>query len=226
MLFKTKGMVLHTIPYKETSIIAKIYTEEWGIQSYIENGVRSSKGKNKIALFQPLTFLDMVVYHDSKKELHRISEIKCFRPYKTIPYDIAKSSIALFLIEVIQKCIRETGENRALFDFLEISFHTFDNQSDGSQNFHLLFLLQFCRYLGFEPETAEELSQQVHKEVGWKVENLPLLNQLIQATYQTDLHIHRKERNHLLDSILWYYRVHIDNFGEVKSLAIIREIFH
>lgn len=226
MLFKTKGMVLHTIPYKETSIIAKIYTEEWGIQSYIENGVRSSKGKNKIALFQPFTFLDMVVYHDSKKELHRISEIKCSRPHKTIPYDIAKSSIALFLIEVIQKCIRETGENRALYEFLETSFQTFDDQSDGSQNFHLLFLLQFCRYLGFEPETAEEISQQVYKEAGWRVENLSLLNQLIQASYQTRLEIPRKERNQLLDSILWYYRVHIDGFGEIKSLSIIREIFH
>ena len=85
MLHKTKGIVIGYIPYRESSIIVKLYTENFGIQSYIENGVRSAKGKNKIALFQPMTLLDVVVYHNDKKDLHRISEIKCTSPLVSIP---------------------------------------------------------------------------------------------------------------------------------------------
>ena len=95
MLHKTKGIVLNFVKFKETSVIVKIYTEKFGLQSYIENGVRSSKSKNKIALFQPLTQLELVVYHDPKKEINRISEIRCILPYKSIPFEIKKSRNAL-----------------------------------------------------------------------------------------------------------------------------------
>ena len=98
---KTRGLVINNMRYRETSLLITIYTAEFGIASYIENGVRSAKAKHKMALFQPLTLLDLEVYHKPGKGLHRISEAKCYYPYQQIPFDIIKSSIALFLSEVL-----------------------------------------------------------------------------------------------------------------------------
>ena len=106
MLHKTKGIVLHFIRYSDTSIIAKIYTEAFGLQSYIVNGVRSKSAKNKIALFQPLTLLDLVVYHKENSTLQRISEMRCAEPYQSIPFKVHKSSIALFTAEILQKTLK------------------------------------------------------------------------------------------------------------------------
>jgi DNA repair protein RecO len=107
MLSKTQGIVISYMRYRETSIVVNVYTSEMGICSYIENGVRSAKAKHKMALFQPLTLLDLEVYHKPGKGLHRISEAKCFFPYQAIPFDIAKSSLALFLSEVLSKVLKE-----------------------------------------------------------------------------------------------------------------------
>src|SRR4051812_40998701 len=113
MLHKTRGVAISYIRYRESSIIAKIYTELFGIQSYIVNGVRSSTSKtNRIALFQPLTLLDLVVYHKEKSDnVRRISEIKCYNPFNTLPYNVVKSSLALFVTEILGKTLKEEEAN-------------------------------------------------------------------------------------------------------------------
>ncbi|MDP5140324.1 MAG: DNA repair protein RecO, partial [Spirosomaceae bacterium] len=131
MLHKTRGIIINFIAYRETSIITKVYTEEFGIQTYIENGVRSSRGRNRMALFQPATLLDLVVYMNPKKDIQRISEIKCNNPYQTLPYDVLKSSIALFMTEILHKTLKEESENKPLFNFLNQTLIDLDESKVG-----------------------------------------------------------------------------------------------
>lgn len=227
MLHKTKGIVINFIPYRETSIIAKVYTEEFGIQTYIENGVRSSRGKNRMALFQPATLLDLVVYMNPKKEIQRISEIKCFHPYETLPYDIHKSSIAIFMVEILHKTLQEESENKPLFNFLSQSLIDLDGVNTGYENTHLQFLLSYSFYLGFAPQTAKEVESQ------FKTHGIPTMlsneaknsvNQLITGSSYNDLRINRGLRNELLNILLSFYRLHIENLSEIKSLTVLREV--
>src|SRR4051812_34859696 len=146
MLFKTGGIVLNYIKYKETSIICKIYTEAFGLQSYIINGIRNNKAKNKIALFQTLTLLDLVVYNRPNSSLNRISEIKCHYPFKSIPFDLRKTTIALFLSEILNKTLKEQAENEDLFSFLKNSIKFLDKADENFENFHLQFLIKLSGY--------------------------------------------------------------------------------
>lgn len=229
MLHKTRGIVINYIRYRETSIITKIYTEKFGVQSYIENGVRSSKGKNRIALFQPLSLLDLVLYHDDKKEIHRISEIRTGFPFKTLPYDVYKSSIGMFLNEVLNKTLKETNENIPLFEFLYHSLIFLDETEQHFENFHLIFLLKYSFFLGFSPQDADEILMQLKEAkmlIPFDSDYKALLNQMIMADYQTPLLMSRAARNHVLEAIILFYQLHVEDFGEVKSLQVLREVLN
>lgn len=230
MLYKTRGIVLNFIKYGETSIVTRIYTEAFGMQSYIVNGVRGSKkkSKNKISFFQPLTLLDLVVYHKVKSSsLHRISEIKCTVPYSTLPYDFTKSTIALFMAEVLSKSLKEEESNELLFDFLHTSLLVFDQLQQGYYNFHLQFMLKLCRYLGFEPASADELFNQVYEFVGKPEiteDEKKLVNHLLRSPYTEAMRGKNEIRRLLLDDIIKFYQYHIESFGDLKSVAVLREI--
>jgi DNA repair protein RecO (recombination protein O) len=227
MLHKTKGIIINFIPYRETSIIAKVYTEEFGIQTYIENGVRSSRGKNKMALFQPATLLELVVYMNPKKQIQRISEIKCSHPYETLPYDILKSSIALFIIEILHKSLREESENKPLFNFLNQTLIDLDTVKEGFENTHLQFLLNFAFYLGFAPQTAKEISSQFRENaipVSLSPDVESALNQFIMGDSYAELKVNRSLRNELSNILITFYRLHVENLSEIKSLVILREV--
>ncbi len=228
MLVKTQGIVLGHIKYKETSIIARIFTKELGYQSYIVNSVRSKKGKHKIALFQSLTLLDLVVYHKDGKDIHRVSEVKCNTPFHSIPFEFHKTTIALVLAEVISKSIPVQTDEQ-LFDFLHYSIAVFDELEENKENFLLIFLYKLTRILGFNPESFENMLLQIQEK-----EKVPTLtnNELVLFGKITDVEYHEKieanflERRNLLDLLLAYYRVHIENLGELKTLPILKEILH
>ncbi len=231
MLHKTRGIVINYIRFRETSIIVKIFTEKFGIQSFIENGARSTKGKNKIALFQPLSLLEMVVYHDEKKDLHRISEIKSAHPYKTLPYHILKSSIALFLDEMMNKCLIEQIENAELYHFIEQSFIYLDESSGSFENFHLQFLLNFSYYLGFAPQDVKEIRSQLkefHFDYQLNSQEEAWMQQFIQdSRYGISIPaINRTSRNKLLDTILQFYKLHIEDFGTIHSIQVLAEVLN
>src|SRR5688572_26013551 len=161
MLVKTRGIVLNYIKYRETSIIARVYTEALGLQTYIINSIRKKGPGSRIALFQPLTLLEMVVYKSASGGITRISEYKCAHPFQTLLYDIRKSSIALFLSEIISASVKEEEENPPLFKFLYQNIVAFDNLEKNFENFHLSFLLQLSHFLGFGPHNAAEITNQV-----------------------------------------------------------------
>ena len=139
MLTKTKGIVFNYIKYKETSIIVRIFTRELGLQSYIVNSVRTKGKTNKISFYQPFSILELVVYSNPKTELHRISEAQFAVKYTTIPFNITKSTITLFLAETVSKMMMEQEENPALFDFLEAALIQFDSLENNYTEYHFLF---------------------------------------------------------------------------------------
>ena len=151
MLYKTRGIVFQTVNYSDNSFIAKVYTELFGLQSYMVNNPRGKKSSTKINVFQPMNLVELVVYRKEKKQLHRIKEIKIELPYNTIPFDVSKSSITFFLNEILCKCIREEESNLELFQFIHGSMIRLDNAKSKFVCFHLYFLIQLAAHLGFAP---------------------------------------------------------------------------
>ncbi len=223
MRAKTDAIVVSTYPYKESSLLIKMYTESFGLQTYLENGVRSAKGKTKMAFFQPLTWLEMVVYHDDKKEIHRLTEYKCPYPYQTIPYDVTRSCIALFLAEICQKTLKEAVGNPALFQFLRDQLVYFDQQIQGIENFHLFFLVHFASFLGFEIPSGIQFQHQL-AEHGIPFRFPELIDHLQGCTTPSQVSFPLGTRKAVLEALIWYYKVHIQDFGEVKSWSVLRTV--
>lgn len=238
MLIKTRGIVLSYLKYRESSIIARVYTEQRGVQSYLVNGVRRAKPPGRIALFQPLTLLELVAYvpRQGGGTLTRLAEFRCAEPFRSLPYDVRKSSVALFLSEVLSKSVREEEENASLFRFLHDSILAFDQQDVGVENFALLFLLHLTDYLGFGIRTGAELTDQVAMAgpvAGSGFSSGPAtlrlrefehyFDELLQAPATSTIP-NGQVRRELLAVIIRYYQLHVEGLGEVKSLEILSEV--
>ncbi|MEO6282723.1 MAG: DNA repair protein RecO [Dyadobacter sp.] len=229
MLHKTRGIGLSYLRYRESSIITKIYTEAFGIQTYIVNGVRSSKSKNnRIALFQPLTLLDMVVYHKNKEDtVHRISELKCYAPFHSIPFDVIKSSLALFITEILGKTLREEESNELLFRFIEESILYLDDAEANFENFHIQFLMQLASYLGFGIETVDDLERELksnhYPQLPDFVEHQNI-EQLLFSDYGLSIPLDRTRRIRILEKLIFFYKIHMETLGEIRSMEVLIEV--
>lgn len=220
MLHKTRGIVFRFTKYGETSIIVNIFTELFGIQSYIVNGVRSKSARNKIALYQPMTLLDLVVYYRENANIKRIKEIKCIHPYQTITSDVRKSAIAMFINEVLNKTVKEENHAHELCEFIIQSFIFLDTQTEGAENFHLIFLLKLSRFLGFGPQFVNEvLGARVTDEAVEKI-----LAELLQGDYSSRVIITISQRREILDLLVKFYSDHIETIGELKSTQVLKEV--
>ena len=151
MLYKVRGVVLHHIRYRESSAIVHIYTDQFGRQTFMAHSIRGKKAKFRSNLLQPLTLLELEMYHKEKREIQQLKEIHNYIPYTSIPVDPYKSSQAMFLSEILYKVLREEEPNPDLYDFLEHGLQFLDVADQHTVNFHLLFLVQLTRYLGFYP---------------------------------------------------------------------------
>ncbi|QEC51204.1 DNA replication and repair protein RecO [Anseongella ginsenosidimutans] len=240
MLHKTRGIVLKTTGYKNSSIIAQVFTEKFGLQSYLVNGVRRPGSRIPFNVLQPLHLLDMVVYHKSTVSLQRVKDIRNEPVFLSIPLDIAKSTVSLFLCEVLYKVLRrQSGEDTALFQYLFNSLEWLDHHEGKIANFHLLFLMGLSRYLGFFPDTRNPQDAYFDLQNGHFLQNAPLhpwyigpslaglWRQLSQGSYGqlTGLKISGEERKLLLRSLLEYYALHLEGFGQVRSYEILQELF-
>jgi DNA repair protein RecO (recombination protein O) len=220
MLHKTQGVVFRFTNYSETSIIVNIFTSAFGLQSYIVNGARGKSGRGKIALYQPLTLLDLVVYHRENASILRIKEVKCIHPYQSITSDFRKSTIALFLNEIVNKTIKDQSHAKELCEFLIQSFIHFDLQQNNIENFHLIFLIRLSQHLGFRPT---ELAELMGGNFALDEEQL-ILTKLLTANYSDNIAMTNIQRRNILDLLIRFYVSHSDNFGELKSLSVVREL--
>ncbi len=239
MLHKTRGIVLKTTDYGESSVIVQVFTEKFGLQSYIINGVKKAKAKISRNMLQPLHLLDMVVYHKNTGGIQRIAEIKNAPLLQTIPYNIVKSSIVMFLNEVIYKTVKQQTADENLFDFLFSAIEWLDNATEGLANFHLLFLISLTRYLGFYPDRymageADYFDLKAGTFNRYKPDGLQYISQpytqifssLLQAGFSSAaaLKINNEDRRHLITKLLEYYTLHTENFGNIRSHEVLEEV--
>lgn len=241
MLQKTRGIVLRSLKYGETGLITTIYTEAFGRMAFIMQGIHGKRTSVKGNLLKQLFLLEMEVDYKPGRELQRVKEIKNISPFGSIPFGIVKSSQALFLAEVLEKVLREEESRPDLFGFLYRSIQVLDLFEDGINNFHLIFLIQLTRYLGFGPSNNYSESNQFFDMIAgkfvlsppahpWFLQNREslVLVQLIGMSYQnsTEFKPDQVLRNFLLDFVLEYYGLHLGNKLNLKSLEIFREILH
>jgi DNA repair protein RecO (recombination protein O) len=219
VLFKTTGVVFRLTKYGETSIIVSIFTSQFGLQSYIVNGARSKSGKGKIALYQPLTLLDMVVYHKETASINRIKEAKCLYAYQSISADMVKTTIALFIEELLSKSVKEQSQASELCDFLIESLTHLDKM-EKPENFHLVFMVGLARHLGFQPQNVNEVIGGRVMEPGEEEGLLKILN----ANYYTHISLTNTQRRNILEALVRFFSQHSENFGQMKSLSVLREI--
>jgi DNA repair protein RecO (recombination protein O) len=220
VLHKTRGVVFRFTKYGDSSIIVTIFTAEFGLQSYIVNGVRSKSTRSKIALYQPLTLLDLVVYYKENQPIKRIKEIRCIHPYQTIPVDIRKSTLALFISEVLNRVVKEESHTEELCEFIITSLVTLDTLSENIETFHLAFLLKLSRFLGFGAGNANEV-------LGWRITDSAIENalaNLIQSDYGDNVPMTNEHRRELLSLLIAFYNDHTQMLGEMKSVQVLREI--
>ena len=219
MVFKAKGVVFRFTRYGETSIIVSIFTDQFGLQSYIVNGVRNKSVKSKMALFQPLTLVDLVVYHRENANINRVKEIKCLHPYQSIHHDFNKASIGMFINEVLNKTVREESHSHNLCEFIISSLITLDTMVEHVENFHLQFLLKLSGFLGFGAQTVQDI-------LGLRITDHAiekLLMALIHADYSHHIVCTNPQRREALDLLIRFYQDHL-GLGELKSLQVLREI--
>jgi DNA repair protein RecO (recombination protein O) len=239
MLIKTKGIVLKSIKYGETSLIVDIYTEALGLRKYIVSGVRKRNARIGAALLQVMSQVEFVAYEREGKSLNRLKEIRAAYVYQSIPLDIKKGAVGLFLAEVTQKTLRETEENKPLFDFLCFAFAHLDRQEGSVANLPISFLLELSGFLGFLPESDFEVNGHFFDlEGGVFCKEQPMhANYLDQAYSQILLSFlqgHMEEchgiglkveqRRFLLGKLLDYYRLHIENFPVINAHLILQEV--
>jgi DNA repair protein RecO (recombination protein O) len=240
MIRKSKAIVLHQVKYSESSLIVTLYTETTGRQTYIINGIRSAKSKPKAGLFQPLFLLEIDAYHHPGREIHRLKEYRIAEIYQSIPFHIVKSSIAIFLSEILNKILKNEEADPSLFEFLTNSLLFFDSTDLGIANFHLWFLVQLTGYLGFRPTNNHHAaSPWFHLKQGQFVAikpNTPVTPDLHQSKQLSELMSLKpselssfsadgESRSALLNLIIEYYAIHFEGIGKINSLDVLGEVF-
>jgi DNA repair protein RecO (recombination protein O) len=242
-LHKTKGIVLRTVKYGETSLIVTMFTELFGLQSYLVNGVRTStkKGSGKANLFQPTAILDLVVYHNELKHLNRIKEFKWSYLYQHIFSDVPKNAVALFMIELLTKCLKQPEANPELFEFCEDAFmHLDESTGPVMANFPLFFALHLPVFFGFrisdeysdknsivdlqEGMFVSERPNHFHFLEGKHAEVTSELLKMMQPEELEQLKLNHDFRRQLLFAYETYYALHIQDFGTMKTLPVLREV--
>lgn len=239
MLAKTQGIVLKTINYGETSVIAKIYTEQFGLKSYLIQGVRKRKAKTKANSLSLLSLLDMEVDNRENKDLQYIKEFKNAYTFQSLPYDIRKSSIAIFLNELIYNTIREEESNSALFQYLFNSIQFLDLLEGNFSSFHLHFAVQLTKHLGFGPADASYTNGALfdladgkfydHHQSGiYKLneEESLLFYQASSLSFEyfKQTPISKTARKTVLAHILNYYQLHSTAFKPLRSHEILETV--
>tara|TARA_B110000908_G_C10243561_1_gene447488 strand:- start:1421 stop:2128 length:708 start_codon:yes stop_codon:yes gene_type:complete len=233
MLIKTEGIILKTTKFRETSLIVKAYTVSHGLLSFIINGVRTAKNTNKAVLFQPLNFLDLIVYYKENKGLLNLKEYKFNFLYQDIPFNIIKSSIAIFILEILEHTLSEEEENEELYDFIKNTLIKLDLGNNHIANFHLEFLIDFMFFKGIQPQGKySEKTPYFNIREGEftnEVNSFGYLSGDIASNfsallYKEKLNLTKRSRKQLLETLIQYYSTHIDNFRKINSLDVLESV--
>jgi len=244
MVHTTRGIVLRTTAFGDTSLIATVYTRQFGLQQYIIKGARqgSKKGPGKAVFFQPAAMLDLVVYHNELKQLQYIRELNWAVVYGQILHMLGKNSVAVFMVELITKCIRQPEENPDLYDWLEDRFVQLDSCSnETAARFAIHFAWALAARLGFAVDGSysadtpvldlqegcfiAEAPQHGRHLSGIAAQQCSQLISLQSANDAGNIAPTRPERRTLLKAALQFYEYHIPDFGAMKTVSVLEMIF-
>jgi DNA repair protein RecO (recombination protein O) len=238
MLIQTRAIVISALKYGESDLIVKAYTLSDGLCTYMLKGVlKSKKGKFKASMFQSLTRLDIIANHRGVGKLEYLREAKVTGNYQSLHTHPVKQAMVMFLAEMLRNTIYEEESNEPLFNYLDYSLQVLD-ASENIANFHLLFLLQLTRYLGFQPEmdvkdlpvfnlldgVFQDFSSNDYCIEG---KNVDLLKSLLGIEFDALEHIkmNKTSRSDFLNMLILYYELHIEGFRKPRSLSVLNEIF-
>jgi DNA repair protein RecO (recombination protein O) len=240
---KTKGIVLRSVKYGETSIIVTIFTELFGLQSYLINGVRTftKKGSGRANLFQPAALLDLVVYHNELKQLNRVKEFKWAYLYRHIYSDVPKNAVAMFMVELLIKCLKQPEAHADLYLFCEDALvHLDESNEPVMANFPLFFALHLPFFFGFrisdrytgqkpildlqEGTFISEIPHHPHFLEGKQAEVTDEILKVMQPVELAQIKLNHEFRRQLLQMYEVYYALHVQEFGKMKTLPVLREV--
>lgn len=241
---KTKGLVLRSVKYGETSMIVAIYTEVFGIQSYLVNGVRKSskRGSGMANLLQPGAMLDMVVYQNQFKNLQRIKEFRYAIIYEHIFFDVFRNAVALFMVELLMKSIKQPEPNPDLFYFIDDAFQVLDRAEESVvANFPLFFSLHLTGFFGFRmQDDYSEVNSILDLAEGSFVSERPhhmhyiedplsfhtsQLLKVMQPQELEQLRLNQETRRNLLQAYMNFFALHISDFGQMKTIPVLQTVF-
>lgn len=238
--YKARGIVLHTLKYGDSSMIAYLLTDVGGRRSYMVHGVGSSKGRSaKMGLFQPMFPIEFEGLESTRSQMDRFKEVERGFVLQTLPFDVRKSTISLFMAEVLYRLVKECEANTQLFDFVWSSVEALDALDEGVSNFHLWFLSNLSRFLGFYPGNEYvdgdffDIKEGLYcptppqHQYFMTMENARIFNDFIECNviYLSEIGLNRGQRVEFLNSLLLYFGYHLDSVSSIKSIDILKEVF-
>ncbi len=237
MLVKTEGIVLQNIKYADKKIISKIYTKHYGLitANIITGSSPTSKIRSTTVL--PLHQIEIGLTLKQNREVQQVTEARNIIVYKNLSRDYNKLAIAQFLNEVLCKCIKEQIANEELYEFITSAYKHLDNCETSCNDFHIYFLVQLSRYLGFEPHnTYSEQNlyfdtregKYTSMALGFPLGFDKVRSALFLNVFDEEL-IHKKftreQRNELLECLLGYYKIHVEGFNGLRSHEVLKQVF-
>lgn len=221
-------------------MIVDVFTRQYGRLSFIVSMPKTAKSKMKKQFFQPLSLLEIEADIRQKVQLQKLKDVRLASPFTSIPFHPHKLSMALFLAEFLYHALRSEQRNELLYDYVESSIQWLDGQDSQFANFHLVFLMRMSRFLGFYPnldnykagdyfdlrESVFLPSPPVHRDFLYPEEAEKVLL-MMRMDFPT-MHLFQMshgERNRLLEVSLLYYRLHLPDFPEMKSITVLQELY-
>lgn len=240
MYLTTRAIVFRQTRYSDTSLVVRLLTEQHGLVSCLIKGAHGHKAKIKASLFQPLNLLEVVISHNEKAELQYLREARVEYAFTSIQSDIRKSSILLFLNELLYKSIREEAAHLELFKYIHDQLVFLDNEKEISGSFHLLVAIHLTRLLGFfphgnynHPDMVFNLQEgnftrtaELYGEYMISGDDCAAFSRLlsVQPENHAALHLPTSIRKSLLEKILLYFKLHLPITGEFKSHHVLHEV--
>ncbi len=232
--------MLHSLKYGESRIIVDMFTREAGRLSFIVSLPKTAKGRLKIQYFQPMTLLEVECDIRQRVQLQKLKDARLLVAYSSIPFSSEKLALSLFTAEFLYHALRSEQKDEPLFCYISDSMQWLDMSSAGYANFHLTFLMRMSRFLGFYPNLDDYVegcvfdlrsatftaAVPVHRDF-LRADESRLIHLLMRMDFPT-MHLFRlshHERNRIVDVLLAFYRLHIPQFPELKSLSVLQELW-
>jgi DNA repair protein RecO (recombination protein O) len=235
----TKGVVFHCMDYSETSIIARVYTEQLGLQSYIAKGVRKKGARIKRNLFAPLSIIQLVANHKEGEGMRVLRDASCEFQLNSIATDMAKTAVSIYISELLTRSFSAQMADPNLYGFIEDAVLNLDRATGSIAGFPLAFTIGLTQFLGFDPHnnfSSEDTYFDMvegnfcpHPPDHLYYLSSPLSNSLSEVLTALNAGVvsivtDYATRGILLAKMLEYFRIHIPSFGEIKSVQVLSDV--